>query len=82
MTRHWPLQDAKARLSELVRAAEKEPQIITYQGKPKVEVRAIKSKNAKKKRKTLLEVLRSAPPGFAELEMPPCKRERPRKTGL
>lgn len=81
MTKHWPLQDAKARLSELVRAAEKEPQIITYHGEPKVEVRAIKSNNAKKP-KTLLEALRSAPPGFADLEMPPRKRERPRKIGL
>jgi prevent-host-death family protein len=79
MTKHWALQDAKARLSELVRAAEKEPQIITYHGEPKVEVRAIKSKKAKKPM-TLLEALRSAPPGFAELELPPRKRERPRKT--
>ncbi len=34
--KHWPVQDAKARFSELLRAAEKEPQIITYRGKPKV----------------------------------------------
>jgi antitoxin (DNA-binding transcriptional repressor) of toxin-antitoxin stability system len=78
--KHWALQDAKARLSELVRAAEKEPQIITYRGEPKVEVRAINAGRVKKP-KTLLEVLRSAPPGFAELEMP-RKRERPRKIGL
>ena len=48
MTKHWALQDAKARLSELVRAAEKEPQIITYRGKPKVEVRAVEDKTEKK----------------------------------
>jgi antitoxin (DNA-binding transcriptional repressor) of toxin-antitoxin stability system len=61
MTKHWALQDAKARLSELVRAAEKEPQIITYRGKPKVEVRAV-GKNSKGKPKTFLELMRSAPP--------------------
>jgi prevent-host-death family protein len=79
--KHWALQDAKARLSELIRAAQKEPQIITYRGEPTVEVRAIELRRVKKP-KTLLEVLRSAPPGFAELEIPPRKRERPRKIGL
>jgi prevent-host-death family protein len=79
--KHWALQDAKARLSELVRAAQTEPQIITYRGKPKVEVRAIETGEVKKP-KTLLEALRSAPPGFADLEIPPRKRERPRKIGL
>jgi prevent-host-death family protein len=79
MTRHWALQDAKARLSELVRAAEKEPQIITYRGKPKVEVRAVEEQ---KKTRTFLELMRSAPPGLADLELPPRKRERPRKLDL
>jgi len=36
----------------------------------------------KKKPKTFLELMRSAPPGFAELELPPRKRERPRKIDL
>ncbi len=35
MTKHWPVQDAKARFSEVLRAAEKEPQHITYRGKEK-----------------------------------------------
>jgi prevent-host-death family protein len=34
MTKHWALQDAKARLSELVRAAGKEAQHITLRGEP------------------------------------------------
>lgn len=33
MTRIWKLQDAKARFSELIRAAEREPQVITRHGK-------------------------------------------------
>jgi antitoxin (DNA-binding transcriptional repressor) of toxin-antitoxin stability system len=40
MSKHWSVQDAKAKLSQLLRAAEKEPQIITYRGEPKFEVRA------------------------------------------
>ncbi len=32
--KHWQLQKAKARLSELVRAAADEPQQITVHGKP------------------------------------------------
>jgi prevent-host-death family protein len=37
MTRSaWSLQDAKNRLSELVRAADREPQIVTKHGKPAV----------------------------------------------
>jgi prevent-host-death family protein len=81
MTKHWALQDAKARLSELVRAAEKEPQIITYRGKPRVEVRALEDESQKKP-KTFLELMRSAPPGLADIEIPPRKRERPRKLDL
>jgi prevent-host-death family protein len=80
MTKHWALQDAKARLSELVRAAEKEPQIITYRGKPKVEVRAVESEPAGKP-KTLLDVLRAAP-RVPEFRLPPRKREKPRKLDL
>ena len=81
MTKHWALQDAKARLSELVRDAQKEPQIITYRGKPAVEVRAIRAKRSKKA-KTLLEALLSAPPGLGELELPPRTREPMRKIDL
>ena len=80
MSKHWALQDAKARLSELVRAAEKEPQIITYRGKPKVEVRAV-SEKAEKKPMTLLEALRAAP-RVPEFKLPPRKRERMRKIDL
>jgi prevent-host-death family protein len=81
MTRHWAVQDAKARFSELLRAADKEPQIVTYRGKPKYEVRVCGIKDSKTP-KTLLDVLRSAPPGFSELELPPRQRERPRKIDL
>jgi prevent-host-death family protein len=80
MPKHWALQDAKARLSELVRAAEKEPQIITYRGKPKVEVRAVNAEHPAKA-KTLVDVLRSAP-RVPEFKLPPRRREKPRKLDL
>jgi prevent-host-death family protein len=32
--RHWPVQDSKARFSELLRAAKKQPQRITVRGEP------------------------------------------------
>ena len=80
MTKHWALQDAKARLSELVRAAEKEPQIITYRGKPRVEVRSLETED-RKKPKSLADALLSAP-RVPEFRLPPRKREKPRKLDL
>ena len=80
MTKHWALQDAKARLSELVRAAETEPQIITYRGKPKVEVRSVETE-VRKKPKSLADALLAAP-RVPEFRLPQRKREKPRKLDL
>jgi prevent-host-death family protein len=86
MTKHWALQDAKARLSELVRDAANEPQHITVRGEATAvvisedEYRRLAGKpKGKKARKTLYEILRSCP--YA-LEIPPRKRERDRDIGL
>jgi antitoxin (DNA-binding transcriptional repressor) of toxin-antitoxin stability system len=79
MEKTWALQDAKARFSEFLREAENEPQIITYRGKPKYEVRLIAEKKPGKARpKTLYDWWASAPkvPGF---KLPPRRREKPRK---
>ena len=83
MTKHWALQDAKARLSELVRAAGKEPQHITLRGEPAAvvisenEYRRL-SGGADKTTKTFAEIWKSAP-RIPEFELPQRKRERPRK---
>ena len=61
----WAVQDAKARFSELLRAADKAPQTITYRGAPAYEIRKID-----KARKTFLEVLQSCP-RVPEFELPP-----------
>jgi prevent-host-death family protein len=42
----WPMSKAKANFAAFLRAAEKEPQIVTVRGKPKVEIRLLS--NAKK----------------------------------
>lgn len=42
MTRTWKLEEAKAHLSQLVRDAEAEPQVITRHGKPVAVVNAVK----------------------------------------
>jgi prevent-host-death family protein len=76
----WPVQEAKARLSELLRAAENEPQQISFRGEPKFEVRLL-PKTARKK-----PAVSGGPPRWwldapkvPEFELPPRKREKPRK---
>ncbi|HEX2592472.1 MAG TPA: type II toxin-antitoxin system Phd/YefM family antitoxin [Rhizomicrobium sp.] len=80
MDKTWPVQDVKARLSEVLREAEKEPQIITYRGEPKFEVRLISTKRAKadKGPKTLADWIFAAPK-VPDFKLPPRKREKPRK---
>lgn len=69
MAKSWAVQDAKARFSELLRAADKSPQTITYRGDPAYEIRKI-DPAAQKARKTFLEVLQSCPT-VPEFELPP-----------
>ncbi|MEI9991136.1 MAG: type II toxin-antitoxin system Phd/YefM family antitoxin [Rhizomicrobium sp.] len=79
MDKGWPVQDAKARFSEFLREAETAPQIITYRGKPKFEVRLIKeTRRSKRKPMTLVDWWLSAPkiPGF---KVPPRPRDKPKK---
>jgi hypothetical protein len=82
MTKHWAVQDAKARFSELLRAAEKEPQIISYRGAPRYEIR-VKDELAAQG------TLPKGPPRWwveapkdAGFKLPPRKRERMRKIDL
>ena len=70
----WAVQDAKARFSELLRAADKAPQTITYRGSPAYEIRKIDpaAQKAKtdKKRLTLADILEMCPT-VPEFELPP-----------
>jgi antitoxin (DNA-binding transcriptional repressor) of toxin-antitoxin stability system len=74
---NWAVQDAKARFSELLRAAEKGPQVITYRGAPTYEIRKIDPAQ-QKPRKTFLEVLMACPK-VPEFVLPERKFEEPRK---
>jgi prevent-host-death family protein len=82
MGKIWPLQDAKARLSEVVRAASKEPQFITLRGEEAAvlvspeDYRRLKGEHPSK---SWLDVLHSCP---YELEIPPRSRDRGREVDL
>ena len=79
MEKTWAVQDAKARFAEFLREAESAPQVITYRGKPKFEVRLIAEDRARvRKPRTLYEWWLSAPK-VPEFKLPPRKREKPRK---
>jgi hypothetical protein len=76
MTRHWAVQDAKAKFSEFLRAADREPQVITYRGEPRYELRLLKRSRQSKARKpvSFLEVLRSCPK-VPEFKLPERRHE-------
>ncbi|NBC12608.1 MAG: type II toxin-antitoxin system prevent-host-death family antitoxin [Gammaproteobacteria bacterium] len=61
--KRWALQDAKARLSELVRlAAEHEPQEITLRGEPAVVVVSAEDyRRLVKPKASFVELIRSSP---------------------
>ena len=80
MDRVWPVQEAKAKLSELLRAAENEPQQISFRGEPKFEVRLL-PKPARKKSTDSGGLPRwwLNAPKVPEFKLPPRKKEKPRK---
>ena len=73
---NWAVQDAKARFSELLRAADKGPQIITFRGEPKYELRELNphQKKSVAKPKTFAEILASCPK-VPEFELPERRYE-------
>jgi len=77
----WPVQDAKAKFSEMLRASASAPQKITRHGEETAvlmsaeEYRRLIERNPKR---TLYEIWRSAPK-VPEFKLPPRKREKPRK---
>ena len=80
MNKIWPVQDAKARFSELLRAAETEPQYITLRGEEKGVL--LSSEEYRRLRKgppdrTFYEIWKSAPK-VADFKIPKRKgRMRP-----
>jgi len=76
----WQLQEAKSRLSEVIKLATIAPQTITLRDVPvAVVVSMDKYELLTKPKKSLLEFLRSAPFPLDELEIPERKVEKRRE---
>jgi prevent-host-death family protein len=67
----WQLQEAKAMLSQVVKSAAREPQIITVRGEEKVVILSMDEyKKIKPKKQSLFEFLQNSPWSDVELELP------------
>jgi prevent-host-death family protein len=79
----WQLQEAKAKFSELVKQTTFAPQSITLRGEPvAVLVSIAKYKQLTKPKKSLFDILRSAPASLADLDLPSRKDTRFREIEL
>ena len=79
----WQLQEAKNRLSEVIRMAAHAPQSITLRGEPVAVVISMQSyKKLMKPGKSLVEILKSAPEDLGNLILPERKDTRIRKIAL
>jgi prevent-host-death family protein len=84
MARQWNLQDAKARLSELVdRARLGEAQVILRRGEPAAVVISFETYHPEEpERQSMLSFLQSSPLGDAELVLPARDDEPMREVDL
>ena len=76
----WQLQEAKAKLSEVIDTAQKKgPQIITQRGVKTAVIHSFEEweQSQQSKKRTLLEVLQSGP--YIEIPLPPRGQMRHRK---
>jgi len=79
----WQLQEAKAKLSQLVKQTTLAPQSITLRGEPVAVVVSIaKYKQLTKSKKSLFDMLRSAPESLEDLDLPSRKNTRFRNIEL
>ena len=83
LTKTWQIQEAKNRFSEVVKMAAKAPQSITLRGEPVAVILSIESyRKLVKPRKSLVELLLSAPENLESLELMARKDARIRKVFL
>ncbi|MCL2882298.1 MAG: type II toxin-antitoxin system Phd/YefM family antitoxin [Coriobacteriia bacterium] len=66
----WQLQEAKNKFSEVVRRAQKEPQVVTVHGEPTVAVISYDKYRevVRPPKMSFLELMATCPPGAEELE--------------
>ena len=68
----WQLQEAKAMLSEVIKASFAGPQIITLRGEERVAVLSIgEYRRLTRPRESFVEFIRNSPLAGVELELPP-----------
>ena len=79
----WQIQEAKARLSEVVKEAERIPQIITIRGKDTAVLLSINEfEKLNGPKQTLYEFIQSSPLKDLNLELPERTYEEMRTVGL
>lgn len=70
LVKEWQLQDAKNRLSEVVKLAQEAPQTVTVHGKPAAVIVSFKDyQTLTQPKMSLLDVMKTAPKGFADLDI-------------
>jgi len=80
---NWQLQEAKAMLSEVIKAAAASPQFITVFGKETAVILSIKEyKKLAHPRSTLFEFIQNSPLRDLELELPQRQPENTREVML
>ena len=83
LAKTWQIQEAKSRFSEVIKMAAHAPQSITMRGEPVAVIISAQSyQKLVKPRKTLVELLTSAPESLEVLELPVRKDNRIRKVTL
>jgi prevent-host-death family protein len=76
----WQLQEAKAMLSEVIKSAAREPQIITVRGEETAVVLSMeKYKKLSSPQESLVEFMRNSPWADTELELPERPSEKMRE---
>jgi prevent-host-death family protein len=76
----WQLQEAKNRFSDLIKMAANSPQTVTLRGEPVVVVISMQSyQKLIKPKKSLVDILMSAPEDLVNLELPSRKDTRIRE---
>ena len=79
----WQVQEAKAMLSEVIKAAEAKPQTITIRGKETAVVLSIEEyRRLVRPKQTLFEFIQNSPLRDSALELPPRLPEKMRDINL
>ena len=79
----WQLQEAKAMLSEVIKAAMIKPQTITIHGKETAMILSVEEyKKLTSPKQSLYELIQSSPLRDTELELPQRSPEKMRKNNL